>query len=456
MATMFRKLPPLKPNSVRFYLCRHGETIANSKRLIQGAGINSPLTDVGRTQSINLASAFSKVQFNISRVISSTLTRAQQTAEPLAIHGNTVEIFPQLREMEYGDLEGMSIAKIETMKKIRALWEEWKLDINIPCPGEHGESMASLMHRAENILWSIAQDSHLLASPHVVVVSHSMFLRAAIARFLLSKQQDSNSASESQVIKKVLNKVDSEKRASSLQMMSAMDNVQLANTSITVVDFDMSLSETSVLVIGSTDHVYEEIDQHTIVMSKNDTSAMHTYSTNSGGGKVQRRIGTLQRHFSTSTAANRTTNRTASRTVIIGSDHGGFDLKMQMIEHLELQGYQVQDVGCHSATRCDYPDIAALAGKATLDESNTTQRGIVVCGSGIGISIAANKVPGVRCALLHDHYGAVMCRKHNNANMIALGGRTTGVEVAKEIVDAFLNTEFEGGRHSERVAKIEL
>ena len=99
-------------------------------------------------------------------------------------------------------------------------------------------------------------------------------------------------------------------------------------------------------------------------------------------------------------------------------------------------------------------DIAALAGKATLDSSNTLQRGIVVCGSGIGISIAANKVPGVRCALLHDHYGAVMCRKHNNANMIALGGRTTGVEIAKEIVDAFLSTEFEGGRHEGRVGKI--
>ena len=112
------------------------------------------------------------------------------------------------------------------------------------------------------------------------------------------------------------------------------------------------------------------------------------------------------------------------------------------------------DVGCHSATRCDYPDIAALAGAATLAETNTLQRGIVVCGSGIGISIAANKVPGVRCALLHDHYGAVMCRKHNNANMIALGGRTTGIEIAKEIVDAFLSTEFEGGRHADRVGKI--
>jgi|TARA_B110000208_G_scaffold65416_1_gene84800 ribose 5-phosphate isomerase B len=149
-----------------------------------------------------------------------------------------------------------------------------------------------------------------------------------------------------------------------------------------------------------------------------------------------------------------TISSTTTNTVIVGSDHGGYDLKIQVVEHLKSKGYQVQDVGCHSATRCDYPDIAALAGRATLEESNTLQRGIIVCGSGIGISIAANKVPGVRCALLHDHYGAVMCRKHNNANMIALGGRTTGVEIAKEIVDAFLSTEFEGGRHEGRVSKI--
>ena len=147
-----------------------------------------------------------------------------------------------------------------------------------------------------------------------------------------------------------------------------------------------------------------------------------------------------------------TTN--AKNTIIVGSDHGGFDLKVQIVDHLKAKGYAVNDVGCHSATRCDYPDIAVLAGVATVEETNTLQRGIVACGSGIGISIAANKVPGVRCALLHDHYGAVMCRKHNNANMIALGGRTTGVEIAKEIVDAFLSTEFEGGRHEGRVGKI--
>eukprot|EP00946_MAST-07B_sp_MAST-7B-sp1_P001872 g1872.t1 len=142
----------------------------------------------------------------------------------------------------------------------------------------------------------------------------------------------------------------------------------------------------------------------------------------------------------------------ATKSVVVGSDHGGFELKVQIVEHLKAQGVVVEDVGCHSAARCDYPDIASLAGKAVAE--GRCAQGIVVCGSGIGISIAANKVPGIRCALLHDHYGAVMCRRHNNANMMALGGRVTGVEVAKEIVDAFLSTEFDGGRHEARVGKI--
>ena len=144
----------------------------------------------------------------------------------------------------------------------------------------------------------------------------------------------------------------------------------------------------------------------------------------------------------------------ATTSIIVGSDHGGFDLKAQIVTHLQEKGVAVHDVGCHSASRCDYPDIAALAGKAVVAGEHGATRGIVVCGSGIGISIAANKVPGVRCALLHDHYGAVMCRRHNNANMIALGGRTTGIEIAKEIVDAFLATDFDGGRHEGRVDKM--
>lgn len=153
-----------------------------------------------------------------------------------------------------------------------------------------------------------------------------------------------------------------------------------------------------------------------------------------------------------SVAATTPNDSTHSGAVVVGSDHGGFDLKVQLVEHLKSKGISVEDVGCHSATRCDYPDIAAVAGKAVADRN--FGKGILVCGSGIGISIAANKVPGVRCALLHDHYGAVMSRRHNNANMMALGGRVTGVEVAKEIVDAFLTTEFDGGRHEARVDKI--
>lgn len=161
------------------------------------------------------------------------------------------------------------------------------------------------------------------------------------------------------------------------------------------------------------------------------------------------RIQRVSRHLSRTMAS--ATSSTA-KSVVVGSDHGGFDLKVQIVEHLKAQGVVVEDVGCHSAARCDYPDIASLAGKAVADGRHA--QGIVVCGSGIGISIAANKVPGIRCALLHDHYGAVMCRRHNNANMMALGGRVTGVEVAKEIVDAFLSTEFDGGRHEARVGKI--
>ena len=105
--------------------------------------------------------------------------------------------------------------------------------------------------------------------------------------------------------------------------------------------------------------------------------------------------------------------------------------------------------------RCDYPDISADVCQTLLSApEDANALGILVCGTGIGISIAANKVRGIRCALCHDHYSALMCRKHNNANVIALGGRTTGEEVAKEIVETFLQTAFEGGRHAERVGKI--
>jgi ribose 5-phosphate isomerase B len=125
-------------------------------------------------------------------------------------------------------------------------------------------------------------------------------------------------------------------------------------------------------------------------------------------------------------------------------------------KHLSFLGYEVKDLGCFIPDRCDYPNIAAEVCQdiKNKDIKGRTKMGILFCGTGIGISIAANKIRGIRCALCHDHYTAVMSRKHNNANVLSLGGRTTGKEIAKEIVETFLTTEFEGGRHETRVQKI--
>ncbi|KAI9598890.1 ribose 5-phosphate isomerase [Syncephalis fuscata] len=145
----------------------------------------------------------------------------------------------------------------------------------------------------------------------------------------------------------------------------------------------------------------------------------------------------------------------ANSSVYIGSDHAGYDLKLEIIEYLRSQNKNVVDVGCHSKERVDYPDYAPLVAEKVLEPTDGPKNaGILVCGSGIGISIAANKINNIRCGLCHDHYDALMTRKHNDANILALGGRTTGVEVAKDIVDVFLTTAFEGKQHAVRVAKI--
>ncbi|MBQ3132471.1 MAG: ribose 5-phosphate isomerase B [Clostridia bacterium] len=138
--------------------------------------------------------------------------------------------------------------------------------------------------------------------------------------------------------------------------------------------------------------------------------------------------------------------------IAMASDHGGFALKEQLRQYVESKGHQVADLGCYSPDRADYPDYGVACGEAVA--KGEADRGIVVCGTGIGISIAANKVKGVRCALCTDPVMARLCREHNNANMLSLGERIVGIELAKGIVDAFLNTEPEGGRHAERVAKI--
>ncbi len=136
----------------------------------------------------------------------------------------------------------------------------------------------------------------------------------------------------------------------------------------------------------------------------------------------------------------------------IGSDHGGFELKQAVMKHLEARGIEYRDYGTYTPESCDYPDYGAAVGRAVA--SGECERGIVICGTGIGISMAANKIDGVRCALCGDCFSAEMARAHNDANVLALGARTLGEGLALKIVDTFLDGEFQGGRHARRVAKI--
>ena len=138
--------------------------------------------------------------------------------------------------------------------------------------------------------------------------------------------------------------------------------------------------------------------------------------------------------------------------IAIGCDHGGFELKGEIIKHLESQGIEIKDFGCYTTDSVDYPDIAEIVCDSVV--SGECEKGILVCGTGIGMSIAANKIKGIRAALLSDTFSAKMTAAHNNSNVIALGGRVTGPELAKDIVDAYLSSEFMGGRHQNRVDKI--
>ena len=138
--------------------------------------------------------------------------------------------------------------------------------------------------------------------------------------------------------------------------------------------------------------------------------------------------------------------------ISIGSDHGAFAMKEYIKQYLTEQGHQVVDCGTYSTDSCDYADFAKAA--AQLVASGDCDRGIVMCTTGIGISIAANKVRGIRCALCSEPYSAEMTRRHNDANMLAMGGALIGPNMADRIVDVFLGTEFEGGRHARRVGKI--
>ena len=138
--------------------------------------------------------------------------------------------------------------------------------------------------------------------------------------------------------------------------------------------------------------------------------------------------------------------------IAIGCDHGGFELKEHIKKHLDEIGEEYKDYGTYSEESVDYPDCAAPVCKAIQDK--TADKGILICGTGIGISIAANKHKGIRAALCSDVYSAKMTKQHNNANIICLGGRVTGRELPFMIVDTWLATEFEGGRHEARIEKI--
>ena len=136
----------------------------------------------------------------------------------------------------------------------------------------------------------------------------------------------------------------------------------------------------------------------------------------------------------------------------IASDHGGFALKEEIRSWLLDQGHEVEDFGCHNTDSCDYPDFGEPAARAVAE--GRCERGIVICTTGIGISITANKVKGIRCALCGDSWSARMTRLHNDANMVAIGAGVTGPNLAKDIISVFLSTQFEGGRHQRRVDKM--
>ena len=143
----------------------------------------------------------------------------------------------------------------------------------------------------------------------------------------------------------------------------------------------------------------------------------------------------------------------SSNTIAIACDHAGLDLKTQLLDHLKSLGHDVLDLGTNSTDSVDYPDFGFAMGEAI--KTGKAGRGVLVCGSGIGISIAVNRYVEVRAALIHDALGAKMCRQHNDANVICFGGRMIGSEVALDCLNIFLETEFEGGRHTGRVNKLQ-
>ena len=139
--------------------------------------------------------------------------------------------------------------------------------------------------------------------------------------------------------------------------------------------------------------------------------------------------------------------------IALGCDHGGYELKQHIIKVLEKLGHECEDFGCYNLDSCDYPDFGAAAARAVAE--GKCDRGIVICTTGIGISMAANKIRGIRCAHCTDPFSAEMTRRHNDANVLALGAGLTGPNLALRMVEVFLNTEFEGGRHARRVGLVD-
>ncbi|MBI4282417.1 MAG: ribose 5-phosphate isomerase B [Chloroflexi bacterium] len=138
--------------------------------------------------------------------------------------------------------------------------------------------------------------------------------------------------------------------------------------------------------------------------------------------------------------------------IALGCDHNGVELKLHLMSLLQELGYDCQDLGCYDTNAVDYPDVAQKVAQAV--GKSQVDRGVLICGTGIGMSISANKVPGVRAALCYDAFTARRAREHNDANVLCLGSQTTGQDAAREIVKVYLETQFEGGRHARRVEKI--
>jgi len=138
--------------------------------------------------------------------------------------------------------------------------------------------------------------------------------------------------------------------------------------------------------------------------------------------------------------------------IAIGSDHAGYAMKQELVGYLKAHGHHVDDIGPYDDQRVDYPDFAKRVADNVV--KGLAQKGVLVCGSGIGMAISANKVPGCRAITIHNSWEAEFSRRHNNANVACFGGRSMGPEVVKDALGVFLTTEFEGGRHADRVAKM--